>query len=429
MDHDQNRLAVGAHVAVRYDLRTAAGRQDQLTLRRLEELVPALMSELDVDAWVVASREYADDAIAMTMLPADWFSTRRRTVLVFIRGAAGVERFSVSRYEMDGFFEPVWDPKSQPDQWEALADLLAGHSPSRIAVDISEDFAHGDGLTQGEYERLMAALPSELAGCVVPADPLSVHWLETRLPEEREVMATACARAHAILGRALSREAIQPGLTTTEDVVWWLRSQVQDLGTVVWFQPTVSVQRSDADSKGSFASKPGAVIIESGDLVHIDFGIVWDGLCTDQQQHGYVLGPGQSSVPEWADQALLQGNRMQDILTAGFELGRSGNEVLSAALQAARGEGIDGVVYTHPIGYHGHGAGPTIGLWDNQESIPGSGDRPLRANTAWSIELMVRYPVEDWGGRSVSIMLEEDAWFDGDSVAYLDGRQTEIWPI
>lgn len=411
----------------RLDLRQSARRRDDLTLKRLDTLLPRLMSEHEIDCWVISSREYADDAVAMTMLPADWFSTRRRTILVFLETSDGPRRLSVARYDLGEFFETAWDPETQPDQWEALAELLRSNDPRTIAVDVSEDFAHGDALTHGEYERLLNALGSDLASRVVSSDPLSISWLETRLPEEKQVMATACAEAHSILRRALSPEVIRAGITTTEDVVWWLRGAVQDLGTEVWFQPTVSIQRPTAKLRGSFAGRPAEEVIEPGDIVHIDFGIVWDDLCTDQQQHGYVVLPGEASPPQWINDAISIGNRMQDHLTGAFVSGKTGNQVLAEALAAGRSDGIDGVVYTHPIGFHGHGAGPTIGLWDNQEAIPGAGERLLRPDTAWSIELMVK--VRGWMDRTVSIMLEEDAWFDGDTVEYLDGRQTGIWVI
>lgn len=241
-------------------------------------------------------------------------------------------------------------------------------------------------------------------------------------------MTTACSIAHDILRRALSGEAVIAGTTTTEDVAWWLRARVQELGTHVWFHPTVSVQRLQDDPPRDFSARPGTRVIRPHDLVHIDFGIVWDGLCTDQQQHGFVLG-GEAAVPEWADAALAVGNELQDILLGQFRAGRTGNEVLRSALTAAATAGIAGSIYTHPIGIHGHGAGPSIGLWDNQEHVPGPGDRSLRANTAWSIELKVDLAVPQWGGQTVSIMLEEDAWFDGEAVEYLDGRQKQVWPI
>lgn len=409
-------------------MRQSAARRDQITLRRLETLIPKLMDEHDVDCWIATSREYADDAVVMTMLPTEWFSSRRRSILVFLRTREGVRRFSVARYDLGKFYEPAWDPETEPDQWRALRGLLETYSPGTIVVNVSNDFAHVDGLTHSEYEALVSGI-GDFGSKVASADPLSVNWLETRLPEERQVMEQACSIAHRLLRRALSAEVITPETTSTDDVVWWLRERVQELGTHVWFQPTVSVQRADAGRRDSFAVKPGSQIIEFGDLVHIDFGIVWDGLNTDQQQHGYVIREGEQGVPAWIAEALASGNRMQDLLTDAFEVGGSGNETLSGSLSNARDEGIDGVVYTHPIGFHGHGAGPTIGLWDQQKGVAGSGDRALRTNTAWSIELMVRVRSPEWDNKTVSIMLEEDAFFDGNVVEYLDGRQTEIWEI
>ena len=411
------------------DLRQSAGRRDQITRKRLDELAPALMTEHNIDCWIVTSREYADDAVAMTMLPADWFSSRRRSILVFLKNKDLVERLSVARYDMNGFFEPAWNPTRQPDQWMALACLLHERSPETIAINVSEDFAHGDGLTHSEHEQMVTALGPELRDRLVSADSLAVDWLQTRIPEELDTMSTACSETHQLLRRALSTEAVTPGQTSTDDVAWWLRNRVQDLGTEVWFQPTVSVQQRSDNLRDSFAAKPGSRTIQRGDLVHIDFGIIWDGLCTDQQQHGYVLGTDESEIPSWLKDALITGNRMQDVLTDQFILGRSGNEILSTALDSAKESNIDGLVYTHPIGFHGHAAGPTIGLWDNQNHVEGSGERALIANTGWSIELNVKVTAPEWDGQTVSIMIEEDAWFDGTKVQYLDGRQTQIWAI
>ena len=328
---------------MKYQHRTSATRRDRLTLRRLELVVPELMDEHGIDCWIVTSREYADDAVAMTMLPAEWFSSRRRSILVFLKSDDHIDRLSVARYDMNDFFQPAWDPLRQPDQWMALAGLIRERSPERIAVNISEDFAHGDGLTHGEHQQLVDALGPALAGRMISGDQLTVDWLQTRLPEEKDIMTTACVEAHELLRRALSTEAITAGRTTTADVSWWLRDRVQELGTQVWFQPTVSVQRRGDDLRESFAAPPGPTTIEAGDLVHIDFGIVWDGLCTDQQQHGYVLESGQSEIPTWTNDALQTGNRMQDILTGEFVAGRSGNEVLVAALAVSKDAGIDGL--------------------------------------------------------------------------------------
>jgi hypothetical protein len=112
-----------------------------------------------------------------------------------------------------------------------------------------------------------------------------------------------------------------------------------------------------------------------------------------------------------------------------FRTGRSGNELLAAARADTAAAGLDATIYSHPIGLHGHAAGPTIGLWDRQDGVPGSGDYPVFPNTSYSIELSVLEPVPEWGGKPVRFMLEEDAFFDGAQCRFLDGRQTHVWLI
>ena len=407
------------------NLEESASRRDALTVARLDRLIPTLMDEAGIDCWVLISREYAEDPVVQTMLPAKWMSSRRRTVLVFLRDGT---REAVTRYEVDGLFPTVWDPDAEPDQWSAVARRIHDAQPASIAVNTSADFAHADGLTATEHGRLLDALGPEFAGRIVSSEGLAVRWLQTRLPEEKRVLEEACATAHDILRRALSPEAIDPGSTTTGDLEWWLRGEVQKLGTRVWFHPSASIQRNGSDLRGSFASATRPTVIEPGDLVHIDFGLVWDHLCTDQQQHGYVLDRPGARVPEGLLEAMHKANQVQDILLERFVDGASGNEILARTLADTRAAGLEAAIYTHPIGYHGHGAGATIGLWDQQDGVPGSGDVDVFGPSAWSIELMNRAQVPEWD-ETVAIMLEEEAWFEEGAAAWVDGRQSEIWAI
>ncbi len=386
------------------------------------------MDDAAVDCWVLVSREYAEDPVVETMLPAKWMSSRRRTILLFLRDGDGYAREAITRYEVDGLFPAGWDPDVEPDQWAALARRIGEANPGSIAVNTSADFAHADGLTETEHGRLLDALGPTLAGRVVSGEKLAVRWLQTRLPEERQVLEEACAAAHAILRRALSPEAINPGTTTTADLEWWLRGEVQKLGCRAWFHPSASVQRNGRDLRGSFASATRSTVIEPGDLVHIDFGLVWDHLCTDQQQHGYVLDRPGARVPEGLLEAMHKANQVQDILLEQFVDRSSGNEILTRTLAGSREAGLEATIYTHPIGYHGHGAGATIGLWDQQDGVPGSGDVDVFGPSAWSIELMNRSHIPEWD-ETVAIMLEEEAWFESGVATWVDDRQTEIWAI
>ncbi len=410
------------------DLRAEAVAHDALLRRRLDELVPMLMRREGIDCWIVTGREYAEDPVLKTMLPASWLSGRRRTTLVWFDDGSRHERLAVARYAVADLFPAAWDPETQPDQWHRLAELVVEHDPQKIALSTSETFALADGLTASEHAALRSAF-GDHTDRIVGGEALAIGWLETRLPEERGTFAEACATAHEILRRGLSGEAIEPGATSTEDLVWWYRQTVHDAGLPSWFQPSVSVQRNAGKIRESFASRPAEETIEAGDLVHVDFGIVWKGLCTDQQEHLYILRPGETAPPAGLRAGIRAGNRMQDLLMAEFVAGRTGNEILAASLAAAKDEGLDALVYTHALGLHGHAAGPTIGLWDQQGGVPGAGDYPLFSNTGHSIELSVDVEVPEWNGQTVRIMLEQDAWFDGEECTFLDGRQEELWAM
>ncbi|MEL6615844.1 MAG: M24 family metallopeptidase [Bacteroidota bacterium] len=407
-------------------MRERAAVQDQWLEHRLETVVPELMRREGIDLWIIAAREYNEDPVIETMLPATWLAARRRTVLVFHDDGETVERMAVARYDV-GPFPRAWDPEAQPDQWGRVADLIEARDPQRIGINTSSLFATADGLTASEHEALLAALPERFHDRLVSAEHLSVGWLETRTEPEMATYPAVVALARAIHHAGLSPEAITPGVTTTDDLAWWYRDRVRALGLTTWFHPGVSVQRASGDERdGDFSSRDGAQVILPGDLVWVDFGISYLGLMTDTQQMAYVLRPGETEAPAGLTAGLRAANRVQDLLTGSFARGTSGNAILAEALEASRAEGLDATIYTHPIGLHGHGAGPTIGLWDQQGGVPGRGDYPLYPNTAHSIELNVAASVPEWGGQRVRFMLEEDAFFDGERVTYLDGRQTAL---
>ena len=133
-------------------------------------------------------------------------------------------------------------------------------------------------------------------------------------------------------------------------------------------------------------------------------------------------------VPQGLKDAMAKGNRWQDLLTTSFIVGRSGNEILAATLKKSASEGLRCSVYTHPLGFFGHAAGPTIGMWDNQGPTPVRGDWPLYANTCYAIEGNIKVQLPEWGNQWIQIKLEQDAWFDGKKVTYIGGRQTR-WHV
>ncbi len=398
---------------------------------RAKTVLPALLKKEEIDMWVLISREYNEDPVLKTMLPAEWVSARRRTILLIYRlpQADTVETLAIARYDVGRVFKSAWNPDTQPDQWARLAEIIEARNPNRIALNFSENFGLADGISHTEFELFKQKIPKKYIPKIVSAENLAIGWLETRIPEEMTAYAQIMRIAHMIIREGFSEKVIQPGFTTTQAVQWWYRDRITQLGFEAWFHPTVSLQRNDVerfDHLRSFSSKPDEEVIQPGDLIHVDFGITYLRLNTDTQQHAYVLKAGETSPPEGLQKAFKVGNRLQDILTSQFKTGRTGNEILKGALQQAKSEGIEAVIYTHPIGYHGHAAGPTIGLWDQQGGVPGTGDYPLYPNTAYSIELNAAVQMEEWDKKKIRIMLEEDGFFDGTDFRYIGGRQTEL---
>lgn len=411
-------------------LRDRSEIRNRLLKDRFESVLPDIMERTGIDMWIIVAREYNEDPVIKTMLPATWLNARRRTILVVYNPGGGkkLETYAIARYDVGEVFKRMWDPEQQPDQYKALAKLIYDKNPNKIGINQSEFFAQADGLTATEYNLLKSSLNRRQLKKVVSAEKLAIGWLETRSAMEMEYYPEICNIAHDIIKEGFSSDVITAGITTTDDVVWWYRDRIRELGLITWFHPTVDLQRSDNvkfDFLSAFSKSKGSNVIQKGDLLHVDFGITYLGLNTDTQQHAYVLKDGEMSAPAELSNALRIGNKLQDILTNEFTTGRTGNEILLSALTKAKSVGIKPQIYTHPIGFYGHGSGPTIGMWDKQDGVPVNGDYPLFKNTAYSIELNAKVYIESWG-KEIAIMLEEDAFFDGEKCDYMDSRQTKM---
>ena len=397
---------------------------------RLDNLLPKLMRETGIDMWVIINREYAEDPVYLTIVPDPTFAARRTTILVFFdRGAdKGVERLTVSRYPHAGFYEAAWEGGNLDAQWTRLGQIIRERDPKKIAVDVSRNWPFADGLSHALHERLMSVLDPSLRQRVVSAENLVVRWLETRTARELEVYPHIVALARSVVKEAFTSNVITPGVTTTDDVAWYIRQRYADLGLPIWFMPYVNIQRRGLKCEAAtpFCGEDG--VIQRGDVLHTDVGITYLRLNTDTQEMGYVLRLGEEDVPAGLKKALAIGNRWQDLLTGAFATGRTGNEILALARAASENEKINASIYTHPLGFFGHAAGPTIGMWDNQGPTPVLGDWKLSPNTAYAIEGNVKAGVPEWDGQLVQIKLEQSAVFDGKRVHYLAGRQTE-WHV
>ena len=388
-------------------------------VQRFDRILPALMRRHGIDMWVIVTREYNDDPVFRSMAPFTTYASRRRTILVFHdRGPErGVERLSIGRFDYEKLYTVV--PTHNDGQWAGLRALIDERQPKVVAINTSRTFAHADGLSHTEHEALVQALGPAHAGRLRSAEPLAVDWLEKKLPEETAAYREAMAIAHAIIREAFSSAVITPGKTTADDVAWWMRQRVADLGLSQWFQPTVDIQRQGGRPSDSR-------VIQRGDLLHCDFGLVYLGFSTDTQHNAYVLKDGETEAPAGLRAGQRRGGRLQDIVFSHAAVGATGNAALAASLAQGKAEQLTPIIYCHPIGFHGHGAGVHIGMTDYQDGLPGSGDYRFQPDSWHSIELSVFHAVPEWGGQAVRFALEEDAVLTTDGWRWILARQDDL---
>ncbi len=405
--------------------------RDRWLKNRVETILPDIMRREGIDMWLIIAREYNEDPVLKTMLPSAWLSARRTTMLVVYDNGESLETLACARYDVGEVFKGSWDKESQPDQWLRLKQIIEERDPKKIGINTSPWFGLADGISAYHKEKLMSVLPPKYQERVVSAEALAIGWLETRSPEEIAVYQQICRIAHEIIQEGFSDQVITPGVTTTEEVVWFYRERVRELGLQTWFHPTVDVQRADPenfDHLRAFSKRPDQQIIQHGDLIHVDFGITYLGLNTDTQQNAYILRPGETEAPAYLVALHQKALRLMDILTDNMQPGATGNEALARTRQQAIKEDIKPSIYTHPIGYHGHAAGPMIGLWDQQDGVEHRGDYPFRLNTAYSIELNAAMYIEEWG-KEIRMLMEEDGVLEEGGFRYIDGRQKELYLI
>lgn len=430
-------------------------QREQATLQqawlkeRLDTFLPPLMRTHGIDMWVVSMREYNEDPVFSALVAPETFAARRRTIYVFFDtcAAAGqppaascVERIALGGTSQGGLYDArratvaaagdvgrgqqaeLWGD----DQWQALKAVIEPRNPKVIGINRSTVFAFSDGLSSGELKGMSAALGEPWTSRFRDADALPLQLIAARVPGEEAFFTRMTELVWAMTQEMFSAKTITPGQTRTSDLVWWWRQRVNDLGLGTWFQPSVDVQRRGA-TEADLGADP---IIQRGDVLHCDVGITVARLNTDTQHLAYVLREGETDAPAGLKQALANANRMQDLTVEELRPGRSGNDILKAMRARMTAAGIDGTQYSHPIGLHGHGAGPLIGLWDYQDGVPGRGDAVVIPSMWYSIELQATTPVAEWGGQRVRMAQEEDVIIGADGrVRWALKRQDRLFLV
>lgn len=391
---------------------------DEILTERLETVMPRALESANADMWVIITCESNEDPLTRSLLPSDLFDPRGKMFFVFVRTPEGVRRLSLSRPAgIEHLYENPWygigpgtDWKGHiivpptTTQWECLRQIVEQYDPARIAINMDEEVTYANGLRATDERQLRAALGEKYAARLVSSADAVVTWLSVRVPREAQMLYNAVRISHSIINDAFTSGLIIPYVTTNEDVRYYMMQRLYDMGLVPSFEASVAVFRH-----GLPGMHNNPITIEPGDVVHCDFGLKYMNLCTDAQELGYVLRPGETEVPAGLLEALRVTNRLQDIVRSNMRPGVKGNEALLRAREQAKEEGINATVYCHPIGYHTHAAGPVVGHFGNQAPCA-QGEFAYLKDTAHALELNARVNIPEWDGEELMCCLEGEVY-------------------
>ena len=402
--------------------------REQWLQKRLGSLLLPMMKRHGIEMWIVVNEEFKSDPVTPHITPPIPI-VGRRDAFIFIDRGQRIERVALMRYDeerLKNHYRMLLPPRDKFG--EELKKLVDERNPKTIALNIGGVRGQQSGLSYDSYKFLAESLGAENEKKFVSAANFLIEFFDTRIPEELEHYRTAVLATDVITRRAFSNEVITPGRTTVGDVRFWMLQQLNDIGVDTWFQPDLRIQRqaTATGTTGAFLSTAKeSDVIRRGDLLHVDFGLNYMGLSTDWQKHAYVLKEGEKDAPAGLKSALANTNKLQDILFSIARPGMTGTDVYNASMAECKKQNLTCKIYSHPLGTHGHGLGPSIDFRGNI----GGGANKIINGSYMSVELNTSTVVPEWGGQRVTIMAEDDAYMTEGGYKWFRPRQTEFYLI
>ncbi len=398
-------------------------------VKRHEMLLP-LMRKHGVGMWVVVNEEFHDDPLTEFVAPPRPYCGNRDIFVFVDAGEAGLRKFAILGYfeeNVERFFE-----LSKPGEGiKALKAWDEEFRPQTIALGIGGRRGVMRSLTHDTYKYLVETLGIEAEKRFVSAAPLIEEYLDTRLPEEFEEYAKLVRVTEVLAKRALSDEVIVPGVTTVGDVRRWLYSRSNELGLRPWFQPDLRVQRkatAEKTSRGFLRVAAESVVLQRGDVVHLDFGLTYMGLNSDWQKMLYILREGEADAPAGLQKALANTNAVQDAVILASRPDRTAGDVYEEAMTELKSKGITAQVYSHPLGNQGHALGASIDFRSAKRNPDEPGKR-LRLGSYLALELNSQTEIPEWDGQKVTMMAEDPVYLTEEGWKFFRPRQEKLYLV
>ncbi|MFQ5789989.1 MAG: M24 family metallopeptidase, partial [Acidobacteriota bacterium] len=321
------------------------------------------------------------------------------------RAAFGVEGYMLERCGVYDIVEGEVD----------LAAFVRERDPTRIGVNMSKTIGGADGLSHMSYQHLVDTLEEAYVRRLVSAEKLISDFRSRRVASEIVAFGEAGEMSRQIAERALSNAVITPGVTTLEDVAWWMEDQLLARGL-----------GSSLDMPSVYITGPQGIeavstdrIIQRGELLTIDWGVGYLNFFTDLKRIAYVLKDGETEPPAGIQHAFDQGRKVREIIRRNIRPGptaaetldllnqkiaEAGFSIMKAFNQTTDTDKTEVIIGCHSVGNLGHGIGPSI-AWFNPVRLTFE----IQPGSLFSIELFAYTAAPEWGGNKVRIPLEDDA--------------------
>lgn len=395
-------------------------KMNQVRSDKFDLVLPEAMRENDIDMWIIMNREGNLDPLYADM--GEGYVGGTGYYIFTDRGEDRIERVTLG---IDGYLLREGGTYDYFGSTDELKAFVTKRDPKRIGLNMSKNFGGADGLTHSGYLELSEILGKKYANRFTSAEKLTSDFRSRRVASEIAIYGEAGELSYTIAERAFSNEVITPGVTTLEDVAWWMKEQQfkHNLGSS-FGMPSVYITGPDGVEATS-----NDRIIQRGDVLMIDWGVGLMNMFTDMKRVAYVLKEGETRVPESIQNAFDQGVKVRDVIKQTIKPGVTAKEAETAVYAALTKAGFnqmktfngytdldktDVIIGCHSVGNWGHGIGPSIAFFN-----PVRLDYELRPSNLISIELFAYTKIPEWGGKKLRVPLEDDAVITSRGIEWL----------
>ena len=188
----------------------------------LDSVLPVAMREAGLDMWLILCQEDDLDPVFKTMIPMDTWCPILQVLVFYDRGEGqGIERINISGTNTHDLYDQPYRGQLEEKQWPLLLETIEARDPKRIGINIGSIQWAAGGLTHNLYLQLVDKLPEKYVERLVSAEVAATRWLATLTDGEVEIWEHVAHVAHSIIAECYSRQAIVPGVTTVDDLVWY----------------------------------------------------------------------------------------------------------------------------------------------------------------------------------------------------------------